>query len=392
MKILVISATYMIAYNQKKWLELLRLQPDVRLKILTPQKLPTKFGANSRQRHVGLNREIIPELRSYLNFSHMSYVLDPLKFIKILTSFRPDHIHIEEDPYSAIGVESLLLARFFSPQSKISFFLWDNLDRKPRGLKGLFKLLMNKIGLKRAELVVCGNRDCQRLLHESKGYRGRSVVLPQLGLASDEYVGGVNNALRAQLGVNPSTILIGFAGRLIPEKGIATLLEAVSRMIEQDWKLLLLGSGPMEEEIRARWYPQLSERLIMVAGVPHEDVPRYLRALDIFVLPSVSTPTWIEQFGIVLAQAMLAGIPCIGSSSGAIPEVIGPGGIVFEEGKTDMFVEKLSLLISSASERERIGLLAREYAFSHYTNEAVACAYWHAFVGSPLNDLAQIIR
>lgn len=163
-------------------------------------------------------------------------------------------------------------------------------------------------------------------------------------------------------------------------------------MIEQDWKLLLLGSGPMEEEIRARWYPQLSERLIMVAGVPHEDVPRYLRALDIFVLPSVSTPTWIEQFGIVLAQAMLAGIPCIGSSSGAIPEVIGPGGIVFEEGKTDMFVEKLSLLISSASERERIGLLAREYAFSHYTNEAVACAYWHAFVGSPLNDLAQIIR
>jgi Glycosyltransferase len=123
----------------------------------------------------------------------------------------------------------------------------------------------------------------------------------------------------------------------------------------------------------------LPDQFISISAVPHEQVPSYIRTLDIFVLPSLSTPTWVEQFGIVLAQAMLAGVPCVGSSSGAIPDVIGPGGVIFIEGDAKMLSSELRRLIDSAVERSIFGEQARAYAMEHYTQRAVATAYLTAF-------------
>jgi len=386
MKLLVVSSTYLIAFNQRKWVQMLELDPALQVRLITPEYLPTSFGPRRRERHPALDARTVPELRSFFNRSHMSYVVDPFALARLMRRYRPDRIHVEEDPYSVIGFVTVLLARLFARQAHISFFLWDNLAREPRGIKGWLKRILNRFGLGHADLVICGNRQAQVLLHEKKEFSKRSVVLPQLGLTEAEYTGGKNLQLRDELNVGPETVLIGYVGRMVAEKGIMTLLEAFSRLGDRDCKLLLLGSGPLDAQIAVYCDKHLAGRVIRIAAVPHEQVPAYMRALDLFVLPSLSTPTWVEQFGIVLAQAMLSGVPCVGSSSGAIPEVIGPGGVIFNEGDAEALANELVRLIDSVAERSRLGEQARAYALEHYTQRSVASAYLVAFKSAKPSD------
>jgi glycosyltransferase involved in cell wall biosynthesis len=141
----------------------------------------------------------------------------------------------------------------------------------------------------------------------------------------------------------------------------------------------LVGAGPLEKEIRQSWMLKFPGRIVLVPVVPYEQVSRYLRCADIFVLPSYSTPAWMEQFGLTLAQAMMLGIASIGSSSGAIPEVLGPGGIVFEEGNTEQLVRALEELLNSPARREQLGQQGRDFALKNYTQEGVAAHYLAAF-------------
>lgn len=293
--------------------------------------------------------------------------------------FAPDRIHIEEDPYSAVGVETVFLARLVCPKAKISFFIWDNLARNPPFLLNLVKWGLNRYSLSRADLVVCGNQEGETLLREKKGYQGRSAVLPQLGIDERDYLGPRNEELRQSLGASPGVPLIGYVGRLVPEKGVFFLLEALDRLKELPWRAIFLGSGPLAEEIAREWLPRFGDRLILRGAVAHAEVPAYMRALDVLVLPSYATSRWKEQFGLVLAQAMLTGVPCVGSSSGAIPEVIGPGGLVFEEKNVDDLTNALERLIRNEELRRSLGGAGRAFALERYTNNAVAKRYLAEF-------------
>jgi glycosyltransferase involved in cell wall biosynthesis len=76
---------------------------------------------------------------------------------------------------------------------------------------------------------------------------------------------------------------------------------------------------------------------------------------------------------------MLLGIASIGSTSGAIPEVLGPGGILFEEGRSDALAIALETLLELATRRQELGALGREYALRNYTSESVAERYLDVF-------------
>ena len=75
----------------------------------------------------------------------------------------------------------------------------------------------------------------------------------------------------------------------------------------------------------------------------------------------------------------MAGVACIGSSSGAIPEVLGPGGLVFKERDVDDLTCALKRMIESEELRRDLGGKARAFALQHYTATAVASAYLTAF-------------
>jgi L-malate glycosyltransferase len=165
----------------------------------------------------------------------------------------------------------------------------------------------------------------------------------------------------------------------VPEKGLRIVLDALGQLRSFPWKLLLVGAGPLETEIRENWMAKFPKRVALVPAVRYEQVPRYLRCSDIFVLPSYSTSWWMEQFGLTIAQAMLLGIPVVGSSSGAIPEVLGPGGIVFEERNTTELTRGLKELLESPERRKELGVRGREFALRNYTLEGVAGRYHNLF-------------
>lgn len=371
MKLLVIGHTYLNAFNQRKYVEMKRQCADLELKLLTPRAMAHVFRRYVREISPALSRDEVEDIREFFGRSHMSYILDPLHFIKVLREFRPDRIHIEEDPYSSIGVESVFLSRLVCPEAKISFFIWDNLAREPRFPLNIIKWKLNRYSLARAELVICGNREGETLLLDKKGYKGRTAVLPQLPLDPADYRGAKSTQLRTSLGIADDIPLIGFVGRLIPEKGIRLLLQALVGMQHLPWRLIVLGSGPLEDEITEKWQALLEDRLIFRQAVPHTEVPAFMRAMDVFVLPSYATPNWKEQFGLVLAQAMLAGVPCLGSSSGAIPDVIGPGGIIFKENDIDDLTAKLEPLLSDAALRLDLGQAGLSFALQHYSYDVV---------------------
>jgi glycosyltransferase involved in cell wall biosynthesis len=76
---------------------------------------------------------------------------------------------------------------------------------------------------------------------------------------------------------------------------------------------------------------------------------------------------------------MMVGVPVVGSSSGAIPEVIGPGGLIFQEGDVRGLSSALEELLASDEERKDLGQRARAFALQHYTTEAVAAGYLSVF-------------
>lgn len=375
MRLLVVGHTYLTVFAQRKYVEMKRQCEGLELRILTPRAIPHVFMRYTRKLAPELNSEEVVDIREFFGHSHMSYILDPFRFAKLLKEFQPDRVHIEEDPYSAVGVEAVFLTRLICPSAKISFFIWDNLARVPRFPLNVIKWKLNRYSLSKADLVVCGNKDGEVLLRERKGYKGRTAVLPQMGLNPDPYVNPQTSTIRNELLIPADIPLIGFVGRLIPGKGVSLLLEALHQLKDIEWRVLILGSGPLESEITNKWQEIFGDRLIYRKAVPHADVPAYMRAMNVFVLPSYTTPVWKEQFGLVLAEAMLAGVPCIGSSSGAIPDVIGPGGLVFKEKDVDDLVRTLERLLLDVDLRKSLAENAQSFALQNYTHATVAAEY-----------------
>ena len=124
---------------------------------------------------------------------------------------------------------------------------------------------------------------------------------------------------------------VGYAGRLVPEKGVRDLLAAVC-LLDPPVKTLLVGDGVLREELRATSLP--NGDIEVRTGVGHDEMPLSYAEMDVLVLPSRTTRSWAEQFGRVLVEALWCGVPVVGSDSGEIPWVIETthGGRVYPEG------------------------------------------------------------
>jgi glycosyltransferase involved in cell wall biosynthesis len=166
-----------------------------------------------------------------------------------------------------------------------------------------------------------------------------------------------------------STVNIGYIGRLVPEKGVQWLVTALDAV--PNIRLVVIGSGPYEDELRA----QVRRRGIeaqFVGSVPPDEMPRALADLDIVAVPSLARPGWAEQFGRVVCEAMLAAIPVVASDSGALPEVVGDGGIVVPELDHLALHNAITALVDDRAMRVRVGNRGREWALAHFSPGAAA--------------------
>jgi len=161
---------------------------------------------------------------------------------------------------------------------------------------------------------------------------------------------------------------IGYAGRLVPEKGITDLVDAFLRMTVSA-ELVLFGDGPLRPGIERG-----SSRIKVVADLTHERMAEAYAAIDLLVLPSRSTPTWEEQFGRVLVEALSCGVPVLGSDSGEIPWVIRTtgGGEVFPEGDVTALASLLDDLADDGDRRTQLANRGGEAVRRLFSVEVVA--------------------
>ena len=121
--------------------------------------------------------------------------------------------------------------------------------------------------------------------------------------------------------------------RLVPEKGTHDILagwQAFKLAQPNDSaKLVIVGAGP--EDARLHMLARtlgVSHSVIFTGSLAHREVCGLYHGARALVLASIETPEWAEQFGYVLAEALSAGCPVIGTRSGSIPDVLGSGGII----------------------------------------------------------------
>lgn len=166
-------------------------------------------------------------------------------------------------------------------------------------------------------------------------------------------------------------LLVGYVGRLVEEKGVLDLVAAVERC--PDVSLILAGPGPLEAVLRARAdEPGLRGRMTVLGIVARSRVWELLREIDCLALLSRTEDGWSEQFGYVLAEAMAVGTPIIGSSSGAIPEVVGPAGLIVPERSPEEAAVAVMQLKEDPELRRSLGSVARERYRSEFSIEACA--------------------
>lgn len=376
---MVVGHPFLLAYNQQKYVAMKRVDKDLRLRLVVPCRGRDRFDLTDYQVHPELSPEEIVPLQAHFAKSHMTYLYNPWRFGKCLREFQPDVIHLDPgEPQALMTVETIALQRIYAPSAAVTLFTVDNLLRSRPFPLDVAKKRLRRHSLVRAKGIICCNRRASELLRNEGHFRGMCEVLPQYGLDPVEHQPGTEAELRSELGLGNS-VVVGYVGRMVPEKGLRLLFEALRCIPQCPWKLLLVGSGPLEREIREEWMAQVPGRIVFVPAVPYGQVARYLRCLDIFVMASYTTPAVSEQFGLALAQAMMLGIDSIGSNCGAIPDTLGPGGTIVEQHDAEGLKQALENFLTSPTSRQRAATAGREFALQNYTVERIAARYLEVF-------------
>jgi len=182
------------------------------------------------------------------------------------------------------------------------------------------------------------------------------VVLHGVELHRARFDSSARGHARASLGLEAGESVIGTVGNFTAKKDHVTLLRATAIVREQlpAVRLVLVGSGPLETELRETVATLGLEANVLLAG-SRGDVPEILPAFDVFALSSR-----FEGLPIALLEAMATGLACVATGVGGIPEVITDGrdGLLVEPGNADQLAAAVVALLQDPARRDELGRLA----------------------------------
>jgi len=204
--------------------------------------------------------------------------------------------------------------------------------------------------LKHVDLFICHTIRAQRALLLEGVAESRIKYIP-LGVDTSVFFPNPNATF-------PHSIL--FVGRLVAEKGVLFLIDAFEALYKKHPQahLYLLGSGPLESTIRTLLLKKGLSHAVTIKKLEYSSIRQLYHTAQIFVLPSVSSTIWEEQYGMALIEAMACGLPIVTTDSGAISEVVGNAGIIVPQGNVPELFSALSTLYVSGDVRKKLGTIA----------------------------------
>lgn len=298
----------------------------------------------------------------------------------LIERIRPAWLIADIDPHSLLAAE--LAARKKRLGYRLGFISCENLPfgiralwnrRGIRGaLLGAFCTAVRRWVRPRTDLVFTINTAGERLFQEAGFAR---VVRTPLGFPETNFHvdDAARSKIRRQLGVTAP--VIAYFGRLAPEKGVHILLEALDQLVDLEWHLLLddfQSESIYQMQIRKRVATASWAKRVNFIHASHGAVANYMNAADIVVVPSVTTPNWVEQYGRVLPEALACGCRVIAGEVGALPELMGGEGTLVPEADVLALAGAIRNSVSECRINDTRIASAAEYALNALSASAQA--------------------
>ena len=355
MRVLLLSKALVSGQYQTK-LTTLAAQKNLELIVVVPPAWQDERGRIVLEKRHTQGYELIVAPIRFNGHFHLHYYPT---INQILTRAQPDIFHIDEEPYNYATFHAARASRQINARVKIIFFCWQNILRQYPFPFAQMEQYMYRA----ADAAIAGSGESKNIL-QRKGFSKPVRVIPQFGVP-DAFA--PRPTARAQ-----NDFLIGYAGRLVPEKGVDVLLRAVANL-RGEWQLHIVGSGPEKNSLA-----ELAEalgiraRVTFTPWVSSGEMPNFFNSLDVLVVPSLTRANWKEQFGRVLMEAMACGIPVIGSASGEIPNVIGDAGIVVPENDAEAITRALETLRANPALRQQYAQQGHARVLQNFSERRIA--------------------
>lgn len=184
---------------------------------------------------------------------------------------------------------------------------------------------------------------------------------------------GDGAAVRRRLGIEKDERVVFALQRLAQEKRVDALLLALRRCLDvgSTVRLVIGGTGPEEGALRARASELGIDKHVCFAGyIPRAELAGYFAAADLFAFHST-----FETFGIAVAQAMSYGLAVVTVRSTALPEIVGDGGVLVEEGDPRALGDALAALAHDEARCRALGARGRRRAEALFSWDSVAAQY-----------------
>lgn len=361
MKVLVVSHSYVVGVNQQKIQRLAQL-PGISVVLAAPKMWMDMGRKLHLERIPGAEFRLYPLTVFWYDHLYIHFY-DWFQLLRIFINEKPDVLYIEEEPHSLVAWQVVFIASLFKAKSIL--LTWENLEVK----FPYYKRIIARWVLRNIDAVVGGTSDALDTIRKI-GFKGRGFVNPQFGLDEEMFSPKEKGSLRSSLGLE-GKFVVGFIARLTREKGILNLIQAASRL-PIDFTLLIVGDGPVKSQaVKLVEELGIESKIIWGGIISHKQLPEYMNCFDIFVLPSIPGASWKEQFGHVVIEAMACKVPVIGSDCGAIPELIGAGGLIFPAGDEARLAGHIKSLHGDPGLRKMLGERGRQRVLENYSDGVI---------------------
>jgi phosphatidylinositol alpha-1,6-mannosyltransferase len=227
------------------------------------------------------------------------------------------------------------------------------------------------------KVVAVSSFTCDALSHDMELSQDR-IVLIQNGVDIDQFTPGPKEEeLVRRHGLHGKKVILT-VGRLVPRKGADMALRAIAGLLRErdDLRYLIVGDGEMRPQLeRIIEEEELVGKAVLVGSVSQQDLVKYFRLCDIFLMPNRTMPDGdTEGFGLVFREANACGKPVIGGRAGGVVEAVldGESGLLVDGNSREEIEQAVRRLLADPALVERIGKGGLALARSSSTKSVAA--------------------
>lgn len=222
------------------------------------------------------------------------------------------------------------------------------------------------------KIIVCSNAMKHEVIRVFAAPEDKVHVIPNGFNALKEPASNYINYVKSKYCITNSNKVVLFVGRLVYEKGIHILLQAISSLAPQypEIKAIIVGEGPMRNELEQMTYRLgIRDKVIFTGFINDDELSALYHIAYVAVFPSL-----YEPFGIVALEAMSASKPVIVSDVGGLSEIVisGKTGLKIRPNNVYDLIDALSYILNNEGVAHSMGKAGKEYVFKNYTWDKIS--------------------